>query len=444
MSFPIYHGIRLAENSYIENLRIESFATDPTGGDLSVTRVWHNSTSNVFKYAVSDGAGGFDILTFATAEDLVAAVSSLEGKIDTVEASAGLETDGSFAAHSGTNYIDSATTLKGTDVLLDSALKGVDDRLATVEDEFFNKDGSVAFTSDQSMGGNKLTDLAEPTADTDAATKSYVDTAVGALGAAFNYVGTVAGGADTANAYDMSTLSEGGKDTGDYYKVATSGYFKASSGGAEFYANAGDGLVWNVSGSIDVIDNTNSEVQGTADFISVSGATDTGFTVDIDATFKGRMDTAESEIDTLELEVGDVSTLTTTATDVVAAVNELDAEIGDMSTVTTTASTVVGAINELDSEIGDLKTSLNNGRFTYNSTSGQSGADAGGGGAATTHTISHNLNTAFVSVNLWVYRDGAWKNDIAAITQTDVDTLTVNLTSSYDVLVVVQSLADIA
>lgn len=39
-------------------------------------------------------------------------------------------------------------------------------------------DGSVAFTSDQSMGGNQLTNLGAPSASTDASTKAYVDTGV--------------------------------------------------------------------------------------------------------------------------------------------------------------------------------------------------------------------------------------------------------------------------
>lgn len=37
------------------------------------------------------------------------------------------------------------------------------------------KNGTVAFTGNQSLGGNKLTNLAEPTANSDAATKFYVD-----------------------------------------------------------------------------------------------------------------------------------------------------------------------------------------------------------------------------------------------------------------------------
>jgi hypothetical protein len=41
--------------------------------------------------------------------------------------------------------------------------------------DVIKKDGSVAFTADQSMGGNQLTNVGAPSASNDAATKSYVD-----------------------------------------------------------------------------------------------------------------------------------------------------------------------------------------------------------------------------------------------------------------------------
>lgn len=118
---------------------------------------------------------------------------------------------------------------------------------------------------------------------------------INALGSAFNYVGTLAGGADSANALDLAALTTGTKDAGDYYKVSTPGYFKVGSG-ATFFGNAGDGLVWNLVGTIDKIDNTNSEVQGTANYITVTGSTDSGFTVDVNSTFKGRVTTLESDL----------------------------------------------------------------------------------------------------------------------------------------------------
>jgi len=42
-------------------------------------------------------------------------------------------------------------------------------------DDAVQKDGSIAFTGDQPLGANKLTGVADPTANQDAATKAYVD-----------------------------------------------------------------------------------------------------------------------------------------------------------------------------------------------------------------------------------------------------------------------------
>ena len=56
---------------------------------------------------------------------------------------------------------------------------------------FTKKDGSVAFTGNQSMGGNLITNLATPSASTDAATKGYVDTAISGLNSLFDAKGSV-------------------------------------------------------------------------------------------------------------------------------------------------------------------------------------------------------------------------------------------------------------
>lgn len=52
---------------------------------------------------------------------------------------------------------------------------------------FVKKDGSVAFTGNQSMGNNKLTTLATPTDSGDATTKGYVDTLIASLPSAYKY-----------------------------------------------------------------------------------------------------------------------------------------------------------------------------------------------------------------------------------------------------------------
>jgi len=60
--------------------------------------------------------------------------SALQNELDAVELASGLETDGTFGAHSGTNYIDTADSLKATDVLLDTALKATDARVDAILD----------------------------------------------------------------------------------------------------------------------------------------------------------------------------------------------------------------------------------------------------------------------------------------------------------------------
>lgn len=51
---------------------------------------------------------------------------------------------------------------------------------------FVKRDGSVAFTGSQSMGGNSITNVATPSGNNDAANKAYVDTQIGSLNSLFD------------------------------------------------------------------------------------------------------------------------------------------------------------------------------------------------------------------------------------------------------------------
>ena len=150
--------------------------------------------------------------------------------------------------------------------------------------------------------------------ETEAQTRQQADDDLGlridALGSAFNYVGTVNGGASAGAATDLSALTE--KDAGDYYKVGTAGHFVLAPA-ASFFANANDGLVFNLDGGVDLIDNTNSNVNGTADEIAVAGSSDTGFVVSIDPVFSGRvtaLETTASNLGTMATQDADSVAIT--------------------------------------------------------------------------------------------------------------------------------------
>lgn len=223
------------------------------------------------------------------------AVSPVQTEVNSIETAVGLNSDGTFAAFSGSNYMDSATSIVTALSALDTEAKAL-------------ADGKLDLAGGTMTGALILN--ADPTAALGAATKQYVDGKISSLGNAFEYVGTVAGGANSGAAFDLAT--ETTKHAGAYYKVATAGWFVVGEG-TPFYANVGDGLVFNTTSGVDIVDNTNSQVQGTTNFITVTGFADTGFTVDVASNFKGRVDTLESSSSALQTEVDAIETSLGTA-----------------------------------------------------------------------------------------------------------------------------------
>jgi hypothetical protein len=176
---------------------------------------------------------------------------------------------------------------------------------------------------------------------------------IDALGSAFNYVGTINGGASAGAATNLASLTE--KDAGDYYKVAAAGYFVLAPAAA-FFANANDGIVFNLAAGVDLIDNTNASVSGTSNEISVTGSLDTGYTVALDAVFSGRMTTAESDIDALE------GRATTAEADIDAlegrmttAESDIDALEGRMTTAESDIDALEGRMTTAESDIDALE-----------------------------------------------------------------------------------------
>ena len=270
---------------------------------------------------------------------------------------------------------------------------------------------------------------------------------INALGSAFNYVGSVEGAASAVSALDLNSLAPDQKNAGDYFKVTVSGYFKVGSSQA-FYAKSGDGLVWNLNEGIDIIDNTNSEVSGSMNFIKVEGSTDTGFIVDVDPVFKGRVSTLEEG---LAQEIID-RTAADSALDqrVLTVEQQTNGKIGNLESLTTdNKSTLVGAINEVDSQlnaevvrataaeltltenlasevnqrqadVNGIKEAINSSVFRYTSSA-----------PALVHTIQHNMNTQHYLFSIMIQReDGTYVNDLSPIRELSTNALEVRLTSA--------------
>jgi len=164
-----FHGIKLADNSVIESLRIEQVAADPT--PAAAGRLWYNTTDKVFKFSSLDGSDQVVVRQAVSLQEMTSAIAvetaarvadvnaeesarqsadaAIQSELDATQTGAGLAADGSLTAHSGTNYIDSATTLKGTDALLDAAIKAVSDEINTSQSGTgLNTDGT--YTADGS------------------------------------------------------------------------------------------------------------------------------------------------------------------------------------------------------------------------------------------------------------------------------------------------------
>jgi hypothetical protein len=528
-NFPVYHGITLAANAYVENFHVELLAEDPV--PIGAGRVWYNTTAKVFKQSTLDGTGAVIVRTFGTKEELDAAVATLRtdintyitGNVSTINGRIDTEVGNLVTALSSNvstlrtdinSYITSnVSTLRsdidsyftanvGTinsriDTEVGNLVTALSGNITAVRDDIASNIGNVNTT----IGTLSSLDTTDKTSVVNAI--NSLKSQLGSLGSAFNYVSTVNGGATTETAYDLSTLPTDGKDTGDYYKVATAGYFKVGAEGTPFYANTNDGLVWNSTSGIDKIDNTDSAVSsGDNDFISVTGSTDTGFSVNVGAVFAGRVSTLESgltsEITRATSQEGNI--ITALSANVSTINSRVDTEVGNLvtalsanvSTINSRVDTEVGNLvtalsgnvstinTRIDTEVGNLVTALSANVSTLNGTIGTlselttttkgnvvaainelSSLAAGGtagvrtdynatiwtfqsNAGATSHTLTHNLGNSFVDFGVMIQRaNGSWYNDIASIEVVNNNSAILYLSTALNVRVIARSAATI-
>lgn len=269
---------------------------------------------------ISHGAGTVSDALGTLTSDL----SGLDSRLDTVETdlgtaelkigniitASGLETDGTLLAFTGTDYLDSAASLKAGLIALDTALavlaeNAADDSFAntgtghrtltsTTKDAAINEvfakasvtkvDANNAPTiNDDSADGYKVGDVwvngvnayvaLDVTAG--AAVWSRIDQNMNA--ALFTYTGTL----DASAAANIPATPE----SGDTYKISVAGDFEATAGMP--FVNVGDFIVYTGAGW-DKIDSTDPTIVGTAGSITVGGNADLGYTVAIANDYAGQ------------------------------------------------------------------------------------------------------------------------------------------------------------
>ena len=243
-------------------------------------------------------------VTRATAEeadiraDFGAADVLLQAELDATQAGAGLAVTGAYEAFTDSNYINSATTLKGADKLLDAAIKQVADDLAAlgsgslteVQTELDNVEAALGLKADGTLeafaaGGH-------------AAGKTTYKAAIEAIDASLvaaeadidelqTQVATLAGlgalhfqgeldGDTTAEELAVAGNNAGAPATGDVFRITTVGATDFAGTGLE--VNVGDFIVKTATGYTK-FDNTDPTVTSTDGNLVVTGDAHAGYTM---------------------------------------------------------------------------------------------------------------------------------------------------------------------
>jgi hypothetical protein len=184
------------------------------------------------------------------------------------------------------------------------------------------KDGSVAFTADQSFGGNKVTNIATPTSNNDAATKAYVDSVAQGLSTktAVKVATTTNITLSGTQVVDGVTLVAGDRvlvknqtnqTQNGVYDVAAGAWTRSSDSDAGtelvnafYFVQSGTtlqatGWVQSTPGPI-TLGTTNivfSQFSGAADYTAGAGLTKTGLTFDIVTASSSRIVVNPDSID---------------------------------------------------------------------------------------------------------------------------------------------------
>lgn len=386
VKIPVLHSLILAAGAAAKNFKIEVFTEEPIVTEPG--RLYF--VNGALKFSYLDGQGALQIAVVATGSGLAEALATLTTNLQT-------EVDNRIAGDAALQSdIDQLTTDLTAEITRATDAEGVLTAAVAAE--------TAARTSDMADMAAGLAALETSTAAADTALQAsitnltntkadiaYVDGLLTSLGNAFQYVGLATGGVDSGSAFDLTTLGE--IAAGAYYKVAglsgTEAWFKVGAAGVPFMANGQDGLLFNTSGGVDVIDATDYEVIGSDDIL-VTGSMSVGYTISFTPAALARFTALQTAIDAeattaraaeaaLDADITALDTrVTQVETDAAAA---LAAEVTARTDADAVLQASIAALQTSSSGAVDgLKTALNGKSLIYTAP-----ADV------KDHTFTHNL-----------------------------------------------------
>jgi len=485
-NFPVFHGITLAANAYVENLNLEILSSDPV--PVGAGRLWFNSTDKVVRYSALDSTGAVIVRTIKDAESAATELADVQAAIAAEEARA-TAAEGAIAS----DLSDEVTRALAAEAALDAKIDqtkadllggippAVLDTIKELADALEGNPDIINVL--EGMIGDVQSNLdAETTRATaaEAGLASDIADEATARAQAVSDEAAARAAADTALDGRVTTL-EGqvnGK-IGDLNNLNTS--FKGNLVGAINEVNTGlsNEAARAAAAEQAVADDLADEVtraqdaeQGLADDISSEATTRAA----ADVALGGRIDTEVSDRQAADTALG--GRIDTEISDRQAAVSaeatarqnadtalggRIDSEVtrataaenaiaANLSAEVTRATAAENAIaGDLSDEVtralaaeADLSSRINSSgagvRDDYNATVFTFQASA----AATVHTINHNLNDSFVDVGVLVERsNGKYYNDIVSVEEVDSNSVKVYLSTALKVKVICRSAASL-
>ena len=362
-NFPQFHGITLANNSWVENLVVETLAEDPVASGAG--RVWFNSTTKTWNASFLDDLGAVVTKKFNTLEDFDTFLTNLAA----TTSGKGANLVG-YEGKTGANslFSISASTLKSS---LDSIVTELDANKKLVSEITGGTGGGASLVTIQSELDTTQTGAGL------SATGTYVTPTT------TNYLNST-----TSLANADATLDTKAKSLQDELDTTQTGAGLSATGAY-------------------VVPTATNYLNSTTSLANANSVLDT--------TIKAVQD----EVNTTQTGAGLSATGTYTA--------------NGTSNYITAATSLKDADDKLDAAVKSVRTDLNAQIYTLETSV-----------AALTHTVTHNLNSAFVNYNVWIKdSEGVYHNDIVAVTETSANVLTVDLTVARNIKIAVRKVAAI-